>query len=189
MENIKYAFVGCSSSNRITNLKSFCESAKKVGTILSNEGYGLVFGACNYGLMGEVYKIMKSNGSQIIGVAPSIYKDDFKAMTCDEEYIVDTTNERISLMFNKSDVLIFLAGGTGTLEELIIAIELKRRKEIDKPLIIFDEFGFYAPLLQQISVMDKGNFSNKAIELFDYVTSSKELIELLKSKKLVQLIK
>jgi hypothetical protein len=189
MENMKYAFVGCSSSNKITNLQGYCESAKKVGTILSNEGYGLVFGACNYGLMGEVYKTMKSNGSQIIGVAPSIYKDDFKTLTCDEEYVVDTTNERISLMVNKSDVLIFLAGGTGTLEELIIAIELKRRKEIDKTLIVFDEFEFYAPLLQQVIAMDEGKFSNNVIELFNYVTSPEELVGLLRNKKPAQLVK
>ncbi len=173
MGNLKYAFVGCSSSDKIDS--SFNESARRLGITLSQNGYNLVFGACNYGLMGEVYRIMKQNNSSVIGIAPSLYKDDFKNLQCDEEYCIDTTNERISLMVNKSDIVCFLAGGTGTLEEIIVAIEMKRRKEIDKPIIIYDETGFYLPLIQQLSTMEKYRFSNNCNSLFDYITNAETL--------------
>ena len=166
---MKYAFVGCSSTEKVTD-NSFIDSAINLGTILSNNNYGLVFGACNHGLMGHVYRTMKNNNSSIIGVAPTLYKDDFKTLQCDEEYDVDTTNERINLMINKSDIIIFLAGGTGTLEEIIVAIEMKRRKEIDKPIIIYDEKGFYLPLVEQLSSMERYKFSDNCCSLFDYIT-------------------
>jgi len=173
MEKLQYAFVGCSSSDKIDS--SFNDSAKRLGFILSRNGFNLVFGACNYGLMGEVYRTMKQNNSSIIGVAPTIYKEDFKSLQCDEEYCVDTTNERISLMINKSDVLCFLAGGTGTLEEIIVAIEMKRRKEIDQPIIIYDENSFYLPLIQQLGKMEQYRFSNDCTTLFDYITNAEML--------------
>lgn len=173
MENLKYAFVGCSSSDKIDC--SFKDSAKRLGITLSQNDFNLIFGACNYGLMGEVYRTMKQNNSSVIGVAPSLYKDDFKTLQCDEEYCVDTTNERISLMINKSDIVCFLAGGTGTLEEIIVALEMKRRKEIDKPIIIYDETGFYLPLVQQLSTMERYRFSIDCNSLFDYITNVETL--------------
>ncbi|MFV0250023.1 MAG: LOG family protein [Bacilli bacterium] len=173
MESLQYAFVGCSSSDKIDS--TFNDSAKRLGFILSQNGFNLVFGVCNYGLMGEVYRTMKQNNSSVIGVAPTIYKEDFKSLQCDEEHCVDTTNERISLMIGKSDILCFLAGGTGTLEEIIVAIEMKRRKEIDKPIITYDESGFYLPLVQQLENMERYRFSNDCTTLFDYITNSEML--------------
>lgn len=57
--------------------------------------------------MGEIYQIMKSNDCKVIGVAPRIYKDDFKMLQCDNEYTVDTTSERINLMVNMANIIIF----------------------------------------------------------------------------------
>jgi len=179
LEN-KYAFVGCSSSSKVDN-EQFLNEAKKVGIALAHNKYGLVFGACNYGLMGEIYRNMKAHGSSIIGVAPTLYKDDFKVLECDEEYVLDTVNERISLMIDKSDIIIFLTGGTGTLEEIIIAIEMKRRKEIDKPIIIYDETGFYLPLIEQLKSIEKYKFSDNCTTFFEYVTNIEALDQILKT--------
>lgn len=173
----KYVFVGCSSSKKVNDIR-FINSAINIAKTLTSYDYNLVFGACNDGLMGEVYRTMKANNSSVIGVAPTIYKDDFKYLQCDQEYAVDTTNERIRLMIDKSDILLFLAGGTGTLEELIVSIELKRRKEIDKPIIIYDENGFYLPLINQFKNMYENNFSDK-LYLFDYITNIEDLDYLL----------
>ncbi len=168
MADLQYAFVGCSSNDNID--KSFNEGAIKLGTLLSQNNFNLIFGACNNGLMGEMYRTMKQNNAKVIGVAPTLYKDDFKTLQCDEEYCVDGINERIALMVNKADIIVFLAGGTGTLEEIIVAIEMKRRKEIDKPIIIFDEIGFYLPLVQQFNNMERHRFSKDCNSLFDYIT-------------------
>ena len=177
---MKYAFVGCSSSSKITD-ESFVNGARRIGQALVNNNYGLVFGACNYGLMGEVYRTMKSSNSSVIGVAPTLYKDDFKTLQCDEEYAVDTTNERISLMINKSDIIIFLAGGTGTLEEIIVTIEMKRRREIDKPIIIYDETSFYQLLVEQLNNMERYSFSDNCSSLFDYINDIETLDKYLNS--------
>lgn len=173
MKNTRFAFVGCSSSEKIDS--SFNESAQRFGYVLSQNNYNLIFGACNYGLMGEIYRIMKINSASVVGVAPTLYKDDFKSLECDEEYCVDTTNERIILMINKADILCFIAGGTGTLEEIIVALEMKRRKEIDKPIIIYDETGFYLSLVQQLEKMERYGFSSNATGLFKYISNINEL--------------
>jgi len=182
MENLKYAFVGCSSSKNTPDF--FYESAIKLGLILSENNFNLVFGACNNGLMGEIYRTMKKNNSKIIGISTNMYKDDFKELECDEEYITTNTNERINLMYSKSNILIFLPGATGTLEEIVIAIEKKRTNEIDLPIIIFDENNYYLPLIEQLINLERYGFSNNCNSLYEYINDEEILKQHIKKLSL-----
>lgn len=171
---MKNIFVGCSSAENITD-KTFFYETEKVAHILGEKKYNLVFGACNYGLMGVVYRTMLSYGSNVIGVAPEIYKDDFKELNCTEEYVTKTVDERSSILINRADLILFLPGGTGTLEELMTAIEMKRRKEIDKPIIIYDINDFYLPFIHLLKEMDRYKFSSEAENLIKYINNTETL--------------
>jgi uncharacterized protein (TIGR00730 family) len=51
-------------------------------------------------------------------------------------------------MLTDSDAAIALPGGSGTLEELLEAISLKRLGIYLKPIVLVNTRGFYDPLLQ-----------------------------------------
>ena len=64
---------------------------------------------------------------------------------------------------NNSDVLLFLPGGVGTIYELISAIEMKRSKEFDKPIIVYNETGFFDEMMQMLDKVYQRNFTSSKV--------------------------
>ena len=60
--------------------------------------------------------------------------------------IVHDMHERKKKLIEKTDGIIALPGGTGTLEELSEVISLKKLGKFIKPIILLNTNGFYAPL-------------------------------------------
>lgn len=138
-------FVGCSSSSDIP--LEYIEDAKKCLSELFNNGYDLVFGACNNGIMGIAYNAALNNGGEVTGICPEIYKDDFKNLNCRTELLTNSISERTDKIIEESDVLLFLPGGIGTIYELMTAIESKRSHEFDKPILIYNSNNYFDELL------------------------------------------
>ncbi len=157
--------VCCSSSNAID--PKYLESSKILLEHIFKQDNDLVFGAMNSGIMEIAYKIAKQYNRSVIGIAPEIYKDDFKDLECDTEILTQTVNDRTSALISNSDMLLFLPGGIGTLYELITAIEMKRSKEFDKPIVIYNETGFFNELLTMLDKVYARNFTDQDVR-FSY---------------------
>ena len=140
--------VCCSSSDDID--KRYLESSKRLLEQIFKRDNDLVFGAMNNGIMGIAYREAKQHNRNITGIAPEIYKDDFKSLDCDTEILTQSVNERTEALVNNSDILLFLPGGIGTIYELISAIEMKRSKEFDKPIIVYNETGFFDEMMKML---------------------------------------
>ena len=68
-------------------------------------------------------------------------------------------------------MLLFLPGGIGTLYELITAIEMKRSKEFDKPIVIYNETGFFNELLTMLDKVYAKKFTGQSVR-FSYNIAS-----------------
>ena len=66
-----------------------------------------------------------------------------KDLDCDEEILTKCVNDRTNLLVEHSDCLIVLPGGAATLYELFSFIEMKRCHDFNKPIIIYNETGFF----------------------------------------------
>lgn len=150
-------FVGCSSRDEIP--KKYYDDCKKFLSELFTAEHELVFGACGKGLMGVAYNIAVDNGSNIVGIYPECYKSEVVGLEC-LEIPVSTVNERTEKLIENSDVLVFLPGGIGTLYELFTAIECKRAGEHNKPIFIYNSFGFYDELFEQLNKMKMEKFTS-----------------------------
>ena len=157
--------VCCSSSNDID--KKYLESSKLLLNQIFKQDNDLVFGAMNSGIMGIAYRTAKQYNRSITGIAPEIYKDDFKNIECDKEILTQNVNERTSALINNSDMLLFLPGGIGTLYELLTALEMKRSREFDKPIVIYNETGFFNELLTMLDKVYAKNFTSQGVR-FNY---------------------
>ena len=155
-------FIGCSSSEQIPQIYiKDCENYLKELFKLDNT---LVFGAYNKGLMAISYEQALNNNKEIIGITPKIFKEDLKELNCTKEIITNSISERTEKLIEESDVLIFLPGGIGTIYELLTAIESKRSKEFDKPIIIYNSNHYFDNLLLFLDNIYNQNFTNKSVK-------------------------
>ena len=153
--------VCCSSSDDID--KIYVESSKNLLEQVFKRNNDLVFGAMNNGIMGLSYQTAKKYNRDVTGIAPEIYKDDFKSLDCDKEILTQSVNDRTEALVNNSDILLFLPGGVGTIYELISAIEMKRSKEFDKPIIIYNETGFFDDMLKMLNQIYQNRFTSQNV--------------------------
>lgn len=174
-------FIGCSASKDISNI--YFEKIEILLNKILKEN-DLVFGACNSGLMEISHKIAKKNNREIIGVCPKRYKDDFKDLSCNTEIITKNITERIDKLIIESDLLLFLPGGIGTINELFTAIECKRCHEFDKPIVIYNLNGFYDKILEFLDKIYEEKFARIIDkELYFISSNEKEIIKYIKNNK------
>ena len=170
--------VCCSSSNDIN--RKYLESSKRLLQLIFKGNNNLVFGAMDSGIMGIAYRVAKQNNRKVIGIAPEIYKEDFKELDCDKEILTKNVNDRTDELINNSDILIFLPGGIGTLYELMTAIEMKRSKEFDKPIILYNATGFFDDIIHMLDKTYAQNFTDFKVRLnYNIAKDSRTVMDLL----------
>ncbi len=165
--------VYCSSSDLIDD--KYFQIAQKMGELIGKNSYDFVFGGGVVGLMGEVAKNAKLNGSKVIGVIPEkLHQHKICFEECDELIVTKNMRDRKQIMDELSDAFIALPGGFGTLEELSEMITGKQLSFHQKPLVILDVDGFYAPLTEFFENMIKEKFAKESCKELYYITSSPE---------------
>ena len=165
-------FIGCSSREYIPEkyIKA-CDQYLETLFKLDND---LVFGAYNKGLMKLSYQKALKYKHKVIGISPEIFKEDLKKINCHKEIITKSISERTDKLIEESEALIFLPGGIGTIHELFTSIESKRSGEFDKPIIIYNCFGYFDKLLLFLDDMYNQNFTSTSIKKCYYVTTNIE---------------
>jgi uncharacterized protein (TIGR00730 family) len=143
----KLLCVYCSSSDRLD--PKYADAAQALGRELVARGWGLVYGGGKTGLMGAVARSVKKSGGKVVGVIPEFMKARELAYDeADELVTVITMRERKLLMETRADAFVTLPGGWGTLEEILEILTLRQLDVVRKPCVIFNQDGFYDPLLQ-----------------------------------------
>ena len=161
--------------------KTYTDEAYALGCEIARRNHTLVFGGGNTGIMGSCARGVLDNNGKILGIAPK-WIENFEPL-CDEcsEFIyVETMDERKTGFLNNSDAFIVCPGGIGTLDEFFEIITLKKLKQHDKTVIVFNTNHFYDKMIEMIDEMDEKGFLYKQEETFKVVTSIDEIFEILK---------
>ena len=125
----------------------FVAAAGELGTALAEAGIGVVYGAGGSGVMGALADAALAAGGRVVGVIPrSLLDVEHGREDLTELHVVATMHERKALMHQLSQGFITLPGGLGTLEELFEVLTWRQLGIHDKPLVLFDVDGYYAPL-------------------------------------------
>jgi len=149
---MKEVCVYCASSTSID--RKYIRVAKELASELAGNGYGVVYGGGGVGLMGALADTMLSLNGRITGVIPGFMVEMEWAHKGVENMIhVETMYERKSRLIKDVSAVIALPGSTGTLDELIDVISLKKLGLFTKPVIIINSFGFYDPLFSLFEKM------------------------------------
>ena len=168
-------FIGCSASDYID--KKYYDDCKKFLEELFLSEHDLVFGACDSGIMGLSYNIAINNKSDVVGIYPNVYREGAKNLEC-MKIRTDTINHRTEEIIDKSDVLLFLPGGFGTVYELFMSLELRRAYEFCKPIIIYNSCGYFDRLFDFLELTYDDGFACRKIKDYYYICNdSKDCLD------------
>lgn len=145
-------------SNVGTN-PAFAAAAERLGRVIVERGYGLVFGGGHVGLMGRIADAVLAAGGEAIGVIPAgLERREVAHRHLTQLHVVQTMHERKALMAELSDGFVALPGGIGTLEELFEAVTWAQLGIHAKPCGILDVNGYYRGLLDFLDAMVREGF-------------------------------
>jgi len=145
MQNIRRLCVYCGSSGAVE--PRYREAAGELGACLAAAGIELVYGGGRVGLMGLLADAALAAGGRVIGIIPSRLRDlELAHPGATEMFIVDSMHERKRLMAEKADAFAILPGGLGTLDEMFEIVSWKQLELHDKPILLVDIGGYWAPL-------------------------------------------
>ncbi len=159
---MKSLCVYCSSSDRLE--AKYVAMAEQVGGEIARRGWALVYGGGKTGLMGAVARGTKGAGGRVIGVIPEFMKArELEFTEADELISVITMRERKMLMETRADAFLALPGGWGTLEELLEILTLAHLEVLQKPVVLFNQDGYYDDLLRMFDRIVSENFMRETI--------------------------
>ena len=142
--------VYCASSR--ASHPEYRQAAQRLGEVLAREGIGIVYGGGAVGSMGALADGALAHGGRVIGILPRFMADlewGHKGLT--DLQLVEDMRTRKHLMLTSSKAAIALPGGSGTLEELLEAITLKRLGLYLNPIVLVNTRGFFTPLLEMLA--------------------------------------
>ncbi len=161
--------------------KKYIKATEEMGKILAERGHNLVFGAGNNGLMGAAARGFKKGGAHIIGVVPKFFENENVETICgfcDEMIMPETMRDRKQIMEDNADAFVVVPGGIGTYEEFFEILTLRQLCRHDKPIALYNLFGYYNELNATIlSAMDKEFIKENCKQLY---CISEDLDEIIK---------
>lgn len=172
-------YCGASLGNNLTHE----QAARDLGKWIAERQHTLVYGGGKAGLMGVVADSALANGGQVIGVMPTFLQQrELAHQGLTQMITVETMSERKQKMIELGNVYIALAGGPGTLEEIIEVISWARIGQNNNPCILFNRDGYYNALQAFFDNMvaqgfltqadrDKTLFSDDLAEIESFIES------------------
>lgn len=141
--------VYCASSSKIH--KNFFDATEKLARSFVNEGVEVVYGGGSSGLMGHLADTVLAHGGNIKGIMPRFMNEvEWAHKNVSDMEFTETMHERKAKFLENIDGLVALPGGTGTLEELLEAITLKKLGQFTKPIVVLNTDNYYEPLIRML---------------------------------------
>jgi len=160
-------------SSPVRNVAVFCGSKPgihpvyavqvlELANLLHENGFGIVYGGGNVGLMGILADCYVQLGGQVTGVIPSrLVEWEVAHQGLSELHVVADMHERKALMARLSCAFVVLPGGIGTLEELFEVFAWQQLGYHSKPIYLLNTAGFYDGLVSFLKQLTENGFLDK----------------------------
>ena len=168
--------VYCASSAGVDRV--YFEATERLAMEFVNAKVNVVYGGGAVGLMGRLADTIVGEGGTITGVIPRFMDEvEWTHTRLTEVVLVDTMHQRKAKFLENTDAIVALPGGTGTLEELLEAITLKRLGLFTKPIVILNTAGYYDPLKTMLERCVKERFMNeKHLSMWSFVAEPEDVL-------------
>ena len=152
---------------------------KKIAEGIPNEQFRIVYGGGCSGLMGVIPKRYSELGGRVTGIDADMFVKRFGKTNFGELEVYDTFNERQMRLIQRSDIVLVLPGGVGTISELFDVLTLNDLNLKKTHIIIYNYNGFYDEIIQFIHKRQQDGFI-KPLEHIRYVRNADEVLDILK---------
>ena len=168
---MKSIAIFCAASENIA--PGYFEAAAEVGAMLGRVGATMVYGGARFGLMEATAKAAKATGARIVGVVPDILVErDRVSGLLDEQVGCRNLSERKDIMLERSDILVALPGGIGTLDEIFHVLAAATIGYHTKRVVLYNVNGFWNQLLATVEEMSQAGFVRGEVEKYLIVANS-----------------
>ncbi|MGA2072438.1 MAG: TIGR00730 family Rossman fold protein [Terriglobia bacterium] len=145
MSNLRIC-IYCGSSRRCD--PAYLRAAARLGRELARHGATIVYGGGAVGLMGALADGALAEGGKVVGIIPGFMnKLEWGHKGITELHIVSDLHERKRLMLRDAHAVVALPGGSGTFDELLEAISLKRLAVFLGPIVLLNTQSYFDHLL------------------------------------------
>jgi uncharacterized protein (TIGR00730 family) len=149
--------VFCASSHKVD--QKYFDIAERLAKTLVKSNITTVYGGGAVGLMGKLADVAMQENGNVIGIIPKFMVEvEWSHKNITELIEVNDMHERKKKLIENVDAIIILPGGSGTLEETMEVITLKRLGKFTKPIIFINTDGFYDSLFQLFDKMIEERF-------------------------------
>lgn len=153
-------FCGSSYGNNPTN----AEAARRLGTLIGEQGFRLIFGGGNVGLMGETARAARAAGAPVIGILPQFLRHmEPPLKSADELIVVPDLQQRKQRMIAMADAFVLLPGGLGTFDEFFEVVTSVQLGVIAKPIVLVNLNNYFEPVETLLKHVVAEGFANEAI--------------------------
>jgi|SRR5579862_1292015 uncharacterized protein (TIGR00730 family) len=167
--------VYCASSR--TSHPDYRTAARRLGEVLARAGIGIVYGGGAVGSMGALADGALAAGGRVIGILPRFMADlEWGHRGLSQLQLVEDMRTRKHTMLTLSQAAIALPGGSGTLEELLEAITLKRLGLYLNPIVLVNTRDFFSPLLTLLANAVEEHFMDtRHLAMWQVVSTPEEV--------------
>lgn len=164
--------------------EAYTKAAEDFGRLIAEEGWRLVYGAGDVGLMGAVARSAQAAGGETFGVIPQHLVAWEVGKTDLTSYVVtETMHERKKVMFMNCQAVVVLPGGAGSLDELFEVITWRQLGLHEKPIILMNTEGYWEPLLALLTHVTTEGFAAKSLhEFYETVPDPEAVMEMLRRR-------
>ena len=143
--------------------KSDIECSYQLGKLIAQQGWILLTGGRNTGVMHSAGKGAKEMNGLTIGILPDALKEDISAYV-DIPVITSMGNARNNINILTSDIIIGCGMSAGTASEISLALKAK------KPVILIN-----------VSLATRNFFSELATDKINFVSTPEKVVALIKN--------
>ena len=138
--------------------------ALSMGKLIADNGWRLVYGADDIGLMGAVAQSAQAHGAETFGVIPvHLLKQEAGKRDLSTFIVTENMHERKKVMFMNSDVIVVMPGGAGSLDEFFEILTWRQLGLHDKPIYLLNVENYWGPLIDLMDHVVAQGFADASI--------------------------
>ena len=157
--------VYCGSRDGLSPIHA--QAAEATGQMIAANGWGLVYGAGDVGLMGRVARAHQTAGGKALGVIPDhLVRREVGKRDLDRFVVTETMHERKKVMFMNAEAVVCLPGGAGSLDEFFEVLTWRQIGLHSKPILLLDVGGYWRPLVALLDHVVAQGFAAESLTGF-----------------------
>lgn len=146
---------------------AYARGGTDLGQIIASEGWRLVYGAGDIGIMGAVARSAQDAGGDTFGVIPVHLQNQEVAKQDLGRFIVtENMHERKKVMFMNSDAIVVLPGGGGSLDEFFEVLTWRQLGLHEKPIFLLNTNGYWDKLIELIDHIIEQGFADASLKTY-----------------------